>query len=180
MKKSIWTSMCSILFVAVLLAMAAGCGKKAGAPAAVQPDKPSGPSVADVQAWTLAKAWLKDSGKTKSEYVGKEVILRNMLAYQSVSDTHVVNSCAYDPQSKTISSQGASRYQGKDLVSGDEFDFVIEFADAAEFENIKDSSGGNEDDKAFAVYETLFSVKGVIFDDGVDNGLVVKKARLVK
>ena len=160
--------------------MVAGCGKKEGAAASAQPDKQPGPGIADYQAWTLAKAWVKDSGKHKSEYVGKEVIVRNLLACQGNSETHVVTSEAYDPQTHTISRLADCRYQGKDLVSGDLFQFDVEFADAAEFKKIEDSEGASEGDKTFNIYKTLYSVQGVVFDDGLDSGLILKKARLVK
>ena len=180
MKKLRSTNVCSILSVVASLAMVAGCGKKAGGAASAQPDKQSRTDVADYQAWTLVKTWEKDGGKHKAEYVGKEVIIRNLLACKGNSETHMVLSEGYDPKTNTVSSQGDCRYQGKNLVAGDLFEFEIEFADVAEFEKIKDSEGTMEGNKTFSDYQTLYSVKGVVFDGGVDDDLVLKKARLVK
>ena len=169
---------CSVLSMVVVMTMVTGCGKKDSTTA--QAGTSTAPKVVDVQAWTLAKAFLKDKDKAKAEYNGKQCTIRDLLAYMSVSDTHVVSSCAYDPATKTISTKSASSYKGQDLVSGDEFNFDVEFADAAEFESIKDSESKDVGGKSYAVFEKLYSIQGVIQDDGTDNALLVRKARLVK
>jgi hypothetical protein len=167
-----------ILSAVVLMAMVTGCGKKESTTA--QAGKSTAPQIADVQAWTLAKAFLKDQDQAKAEYDGKECMIRNLLAYMSEGGARLVSSCAFDPATKTISTKTASRYQGQDLVSGDEFNFDVEFADVAEFESIKDSASTTVDGKSYAVYEKLYSIQGLLKHEGSDNGLTVKNARLVK
>ena len=177
MKRTSWGFVVSAV---VLLVMTTGCGKKEHATASAGSGQAAGPKVADVQAWTLANAFLKDLGKAKAEYDGKECIVRDLLAYMAVSDTRVVSSCAFDPKTKTVSTKIACRYQGQDLVNGEEFSLEVEFADAAEFESIKDASSATVAEKPVSTFETLFAVRGTLKHEGTDNGLAVKKARLVK
>jgi len=173
-------SCCFVTSAVVLGILVTGCGKKDGAQSAAGPGQSAQPQIADVQAWTLANEFLKDQENAKAKYGGKTCIVRNLLAYQCVGDAHKVSGCAYDPKTKTASISIASRYQGQDLVKGDEFDFEVEIADPSEFDSIKDSAETTVDGKSFAAFVTLFSVQGTIHHDGSDNSLIVKKAKLVK
>ena len=169
-----------IVATAIALASATGCGKKDSASNPAGPGQPTAPKIAEVDSWTVANAFVKDLDKAKAEYEGKEFVVRNLLAYMSVSDKQMISSCAYDPKTKKASYSNDGRYKGQDLVKSDTFDFEVVFTDMAQFDSIKDSADTTVDGKSFQSFETVYSVQGTIKHDGVDNAVTVLKAKLVK
>ena len=169
-----------IVATAIALAIATGCGKKDSASNPGGPGQPTTPKIAEVDSWTVANAFVKDLDKAKAEYDGKEFIVRNLLAYMSVSDKKMISSCAYDSKTRMASYSNDGRYKGQDLVKSDPFDFEVELADMSEFESIKDSADTTVDGKSFQAFETVFAVQGTIKHQGVDNAVTMLKAKLVK
>jgi hypothetical protein len=132
---------CGIIFLAVVMVMAWGCGKKqepaAGASKEVKIAEPA-PATPQIEGWALAKAFEQDEKKAGSEYVGRTFIVKNLVIYVIYNEEKRFEGFAYDSGSNTITTTGKLRLNGTE-VKGTETDFyyTVTLADATDLANLK-------------------------------------------
>ena len=180
MKKAI-----ALVLLTFALLLAFGCGKPAETPAggaataqatpaaAPEPPKTAGPEVNSFDLMTLATT---DQAKFEAEYVGKTVVVKNVLTWgvnvESTPPELIV--FPYDPATDTIWNDNKAQINGKPAKTNAKSDNItIRFANAADIKNLKDpeiiGSGAKEFNygSPYSVEVKIVEWSGCIVAEGV-------------
>jgi hypothetical protein len=128
------------VFLVVVIVMAVGCGKKEEpAAGAEKPAVTAAPAVApQIEAGAMAEACRQDEAKAMTDYVGKTIIVKNLVIYAIYEEEKRFEGFAYDPANKTISTTGSLRLNGADVKATEtDFYFTVTLADAAGLAGLK-------------------------------------------
>lgn len=130
-----------IVFLVVVVMIAFGCGKKQEPAAAeTKTDKVAEPVAAapQIESWAMAQACGLDEKKAAEEYVGKTIIVKNLVIYAIYEEEKRFESFAYDPGTNTISTTGQLRLNGTEAKATEtDFYFTVTLANAADLTALK-------------------------------------------
>lgn len=141
-------------------------------------EEPAGPKT--VESVKLVQAWEQNEDTFKADYLGKNVVIKNLVNYAvwNVDGVTSADAFAFDPASNTIYATGKSKLAGKEINANEKsFFFRILLKDAKEYESLKDGTSEIVDQVLTRDYAPPFDVSGTLKAlDG--NSLTVSDAML--